>query len=94
MLLPHKHIRFANSLIAIAGYIRRFLDEPRSLDELWVLVNEDHDYALIKPSFTQLILAVDILFAIQIAESNPDGHIFISPNQQKKMFNGDLQGEE
>ena len=40
MLLPHKHIRFSNSLVAIAGYIRTIIDEPISIDELWIKVEQ------------------------------------------------------
>lgn len=80
MLLPHKHVRFASSLLAVAGYIRSFLSEPRSIDELWTLISSDNEEKLIKPGFTQLILAVDILFALQVAESTPDGRIYTSKN--------------
>lgn len=40
MLLPHKHIRFSNSLVAIAGYIRTIIDEPISVDELWSKIEQ------------------------------------------------------
>lgn len=78
MLLPHKHVRFSKSLLAIAGYIRTMLVEPHTLDELWTVCESRRHNGLINPSFTQLILAVDILFAIKQAETDADGRIFIS----------------
>ena len=75
MLLPHKHVRFGSSLIAIAGFARDFLHEPRSIDELWALLDSDVRKNLINPTFTQLVLAIDILFSIGVAKSAADGRI-------------------
>lgn len=75
MLLPHKHVRFGSSLIAIAGYLRELLYEPRTLDEVWAMIESNRTQYPIKPTFTQLVLAVDILFAIKQASSGPDGRV-------------------
>jgi hypothetical protein len=75
MLLPHKHVRFGSSLIAIAGFIREHLYEPRTLDELWALIDSNNQNRIIRPTFTQLVLAVDILFSIQEAKAGPDGRV-------------------
>ncbi|WP_052156914.1 ABC-three component system middle component 6 [Pseudomonas aeruginosa] len=75
MLLPHKHIRFCSSLVAIAGHLRQLIREPRTLDELWAMIESDRSNKIIRPTFTQLVLAVDILFAIKQAQPGIDGRI-------------------
>ena len=72
-LLPHKHVRFSESLIGLAGYIRSRLTEPRTLDELWAMLESDTTDWPSRPSFTQIILAVDVLFSIGQAQSAPGG---------------------
>ena len=63
-LLPHKHVRFCESLVALAGYLRPMLSEPRTTDELWSMVQTHGGSWPNRPSFTQVILALDVLFAI------------------------------
>lgn len=36
MILPTKHIRVADSLLGIGGYVLSILDEPKTLDEIWL----------------------------------------------------------
>lgn len=69
-LLPHKHIRFCESLIGLAGCIRQLLlEKPQTVDELYSLLNSSDSTWLYKPSFEQVVSAVVILFAIgQITE--------------------------
>lgn len=70
-LLPHKHILFCESLIGLAGYVRQLLNEPRTVDDLYLLLNNSGSDWLYKPSFEQLVSAVVILFAIgQIIETD------------------------
>jgi hypothetical protein len=70
-LLPHKHIRFCESLIGLAGCIRQLLDKPRTVDDLYSILNGSNSVWLYKPSFEQVVTAVVILFAIgQIAETD------------------------
>lgn len=75
MLLPHKHIRFSNSLVAIAGYIRTIIDEPISVDELWSKIEQKKTTELITPSFTQFIFALDILFCIKQIIFDEEGRL-------------------
>jgi hypothetical protein len=63
-LLPHKHVRFCDSILALAGYLRQLLVEPRTIDELWTLVDRDNSGWPARPSFSHIVLAVDVLFAI------------------------------
>ena len=70
-LLPHKHIRFCESLIGLAGYIRQLLNNPLTIDELYLLLDNPDSTWLYKPSFEQVVSAVVILFAIgQISETD------------------------
>lgn len=85
MLLPHKHVRFGSSLIAIAGFARDFLHEPRSIDELWAMLDSDERKNLINPTFTQLVLAVDILFSIGVAASAADGRITLIESETNQQ---------
>nr|VFK16157.1 MAG: hypothetical protein BECKLFY1418C_GA0070996_102120 [Candidatus Kentron sp. LFY] len=74
-LLPHKHVRFSDSIIALAGLIRSMLAEPRTIDELWSDITRSSTPWPAKPSFTHLVLAVDVLFAIHQIEAAPGGRI-------------------
>lgn len=80
-LLPHKHIRFCESLIGLAGCIRQLLDKPRTVDDLYSILNAPNSAWLYKPSFEQVVSAVVILFAIgQITETdNNKLHIIEKP---------------
>jgi hypothetical protein len=63
-LLPHKHIRFSESLIGLAGFVRQLLKEPHSIDELWEILNRDKSDWLYKPTFDQVVIAIVVLFAL------------------------------
>ena len=74
-LLPHKHVSFSESTLAVAGRIRQLITEPRSVDELWSLVSHNAEDWPHKPSFTQMVLAVDVLFAIKLIRVTTDGRV-------------------
>lgn len=75
-ILPHKHVPFSDSVLAFAGWLRRHLDQPRSVDELWAIANrEDSDWPT-RPSFTTVVLAINTLYALgQITEVNESGRV-------------------
>ena len=75
-LLPHKHVQFSESTLAIAGRIRQLVAEPRSVDELWSLINHNAEDWPRSPSFTQMVLAIDVLFAIKQIAATPDGRVY------------------
>ncbi len=75
-LLPHKHVQFSESTLAIAGRIRQLVAEPRSVDELWSLISHKAEDWPRTPSFTQVVLAVDVLFAIKQIAVTPDGRVY------------------
>jgi hypothetical protein len=74
-LLPHKHIRFCDSLVALAGHLRSYLHEARTVDELWATMDRDSKKWLGNPSFTSMVLALDVLFAIGQIETVADGRV-------------------
>lgn len=71
-LLPHKHIKFSDSIIALAGFLRTLLEEPKSIDDLWI---ETLNQWVTKVTFTHLVLAIDVLFAIKQIESVSNGRL-------------------
>lgn len=75
-LLPHKHTLFSESLIGIAGFINSILPmNSVTIDELWTLVEINQNIYPSNINFEQLILATDILFAINVIALLPDGRI-------------------
>ncbi|ENX11105.1 ABC-three component system middle component 6 [Acinetobacter variabilis] len=72
-MLPHKHVRFSSSLVTVAGYINTLLVAPMTIEELWKIVEFNNTTSVIKPNFTQLVLAIDLLFAIKQIEASTDG---------------------
>ena len=77
-LIPHKHVQFTNSLLAVAGLVRtHLLDRPQTLDELWVrLQGLRKEHAWVKDvTFSNLVLAIDVLFSIGQIESIEDDYI-------------------
>lgn len=84
-LLPHKHIRFCESLIGLAGHIRQLLDKPRTIDELYSMLNSSNSAWLYKPSFEQVVSAVVILFAIgQVAETDSN-KLYLTDHMPNKL---------
>lgn len=79
-LLPHKHVRFAGSLIGIAGYVRKFISSsPISIDGLWATIQVDEEFnSIFYLDFTQLIYALDILICIQDITVDDNGLIYKS----------------
>ena len=75
-LLPHKHVQFSESTLAIAGRVRQLVSEPRSVDELWSIISHNGDDWPRSPSFTQLVLAIDVLFAIKQIAATSEGRVF------------------
>jgi hypothetical protein len=77
-LIPHKHVRFCDSIIALSGYIRSFLSEPHTVDEIWALIDSDSSKWNSNPSFTQVLLAIDVLYAINEIKLVGDARIMLN----------------
>lgn len=63
-IAPHEHLRFCDSLLGLAGFLRQALAAPRTVDELYALVSRQADSWPARPTFEQVVLAVTLLFAI------------------------------
>lgn len=74
-LLPHKHVRFCDSVIALSGYLRQLLTEPRTIEELWTLVDRDQSDWPVRPHFNHVVLALDVLYAIKQVKLSQDGRV-------------------
>ncbi|HCI7193956.1 TPA: hypothetical protein NPQ93_003796 [Acinetobacter baumannii] len=74
-LVPHKHVRFSNSLIGTAGYIRQFISQPTSVDGLWAKIEADNN-SLFQLNFTQFIFSLDILLFLGVIVVDENGIIF------------------
>lgn len=80
-LLPHKHVRFSDSIIGVVGLVRKTLIVPMNVDELWSEVNRRAVNWPSKPSFTNVVLALDVLFALNQIESVADGRVRVIINE-------------
>lgn len=69
MILPDKHITFAESLIGLGSFILDNLTSPKNIDLLW------HDFEKIRTkeypayhSFDNLVLAINMLYTLKMIE--------------------------
>lgn len=74
-LIPHKHTRFSDAIITLAGRVRVLLDQPHTVDELWSIVSNHSEEWGGAVSFTHLVLAIDTLFAIHQIEVVAEGRV-------------------
>ncbi len=81
MLLPDKHISFAESLIGLGAFILESLRLPQDVDALWRLFEKSRgkDYPAYH-SFDNLVLTVDVLFAIGAINLDEDGKLVRQAN--------------
>lgn len=76
MLMPDKHIKFAESLLGLGSYVLDALTAPQTIDDLWDGYRKARKMGQYPAphTFDNLVLAVDILFAIgAIIESDHSG---------------------
>jgi len=74
-LIPHKHVRFCESLLGLAGYIRTLLAEPMTIDGLYSFLNSTQSAWRVKPDFSEVVLALDILLILKQVELVGENHI-------------------
>jgi hypothetical protein len=74
MLMPDKHIRWQESLLGFSSYILECLAVPQSVDDLWERYQLDleHGRYVANQSFGNLVLALDVLFAVGAIDISPD----------------------
>jgi hypothetical protein len=70
---PHKHVRFAEASVTLAGKLRALLDEPRTVDQLRELLRRE-----CWPGPKDIVsvgLAASLLFAIGVIAMDEDGRL-------------------
>ncbi|SHN13377.1 hypothetical protein SAMN05216593_1092 [Pseudomonas asturiensis] len=75
MLMPAKHITFAESLLGFGSYVLATLSEPMTIDQVWRIFERDSNKYPAYQSFDNLILAVDVLFAVGALTLNEYGEL-------------------
>jgi len=77
MILPTKHIRISESLIGLGGYLLKFLQEPMSIDQLWIKYeNVNNKKYPAYHNFDHMVLALNLLFIMEIVEINEKGELY------------------
>lgn len=77
MLLPDKHISFAESLLGLGSYILSNINRPMTVDILWSDFEKVRgtDYPAYH-SFDNFVIATDCLFAVGLININQSGELF------------------
>ena len=77
MILPDKHIRFSESLLGLGALVLESLDTPISIDALWNELHSQMERGVFpaKHSFDNLVLTVDILFAVGAIRLDRNGRL-------------------
>lgn len=76
MLMPDKHIKLSESLLGLGSYVLEALSAPQTIDDLWHSFCKARNTGTYpaQHSFENLVLAVDILYAIgAVAELDQSG---------------------
>jgi len=76
MLLPDKHITFAESLLGLGYFVLDNLKSPATIDQVWRNFEKvrGNEYPAFH-SFDNLVLAVDALYAIGAVVLTADGKL-------------------
>ena len=79
MLLPAKHIKLSESIIALGAFILDFLKEPKSVDKLWLETKQiSSSLALASNhSYDNFLLSIDYLYAIGAININSKEELFL-----------------
>ena len=75
MVFPDKHIGFSESLLGLGSLVLDSLSTPKSIDSLWQELKrvQQQDHLFVSHNFENLVLAVDVLFAIGLLTMNTSG---------------------
>lgn len=75
MLLPDKHISFAESLLGFGSFLLSKLQGPMTADQLWRSYERDADNYPAYQSFDNMILSLNVLYAIGALHINEYGEL-------------------
>jgi hypothetical protein len=82
MLLPEKHINFSESLWGLGGVILKILEKPKYLDDLlndYQKIDNSKSFPA-SHSINEVVLALDLLFAIGAITKNEKGELAYAVN--------------
>lgn len=84
VLTPSKHVRFDRSLLYIAGIVKQKLEnKARTIDALYTLLEKEfQEKDKIAPSFTEIVFAVDLLYALSQVELSNSGKVRLAKNKK------------
>ena len=85
-LIPSKHVRIEQSILALAGQCISLLDTPKSPDELYSRLNAEKTDWKFKPTMDYIILALDTLYAIKMLKCTTDNRIQVVNNASNKTI--------
>lgn len=77
MILPDKHIRLAESLLGLGGFVLESLSQAKTIDSLWDefhIAYESHEYPAYH-TFENLVLAISFLHSIGVVEQDEKGRL-------------------
>ena len=78
MILPTKHIRISESLIGLGGFLLKLLNEPLTIDKLWIKFSKYNNERLpAYHNFDNLVLSLNLLFIMGIIEINDKGEVLL-----------------
>jgi hypothetical protein len=75
MLLPDKHITFSESLLGFGSFLLSKLQGPMTADQLWRSYERDANSYPAYQSFDNMILALNVLYAIGALHINEYGEL-------------------
>jgi hypothetical protein len=77
ILVPNKHVKFSESILALAGWARQELASPMTLDELWSRLQQQkskHPW-LKEANFEKLTYGILMLYSIGELEPSKEDRI-------------------
>ena len=79
MLLPAKHIKLSESLIALGAFVLKFLVKPKNIDQIWLEIKQINNSSLLPTnhSYDNFLLSVDYLFIVGAVDINANGDLFL-----------------
>lgn len=83
MILPTKHIKIAESLLGLGGYLLSILERPMNIDALWKefsKTNNTRTYPAYH-TFDNVILALNYLYMIEVVDIDQQGKIYNAINR-------------
>jgi len=77
VLLPDKHIKLAESLLGLGGFVLESLVAPKPIEVLWKELSRisNTDQLPAYHSFENLVLTVDFLFSIGAVSMDRSGRL-------------------